>query len=363
MSSVTLDRVSKRFGDVLALSQLSLTVEDGEFLVLLGPSGCGKSTVLRLIAGLDDATEGSVSIAGLDVGAIPPDERDIAMVFQNYALYPHMTARQNIEFPLVCHRMGRAQRTRLVTDAAASLGLDEVLDRRPVQLSGGQRQRVALARALVRRPSVFLLDEPLSNLDAKLRVQTREQLVELHARLGTTIVYVTHDQVEAMTMADRIAIVDQGRIQQVGDPQQVYDHPDTVFVARFIGNPPMNCFPSTIAVRSDGSVVAEAPGVSVELPPDLATRLLEAHGLPVTLGVRPEHLVRSVDGPVRATFAGYEFLGVERLLICRLGDGSDLVVRESADQRLPEPGTQVGFTASPADVHVFDATTGERIGS
>jgi ABC-type sugar transport system ATPase subunit len=361
MAAVTLDGVAKRFGEVLALSGLSLSVRDGEFLVMLGPSGCGKSTVLRLIAGLDDVTAGTVSINGRDIGMIPTDERDIAMVFQNYALYPHMTVRQNIEFPLVCHRTPRPDRVRLVAEVARTLDIDDLVDRRPAQLSGGQRQRVALARALVRRPSVFLLDEPLSNLDAQLRVQTRAQLIELHASFGTTTVYVTHDQVEAMTMADRIAIVDQGRVQQIDRPQVVYDRPDTAFVAGFIGNPPMNCVPATIQVNADGTVLARTAGGATTVPPEAAAVLADAHGRAVTVGIRPEHLERSGDGPLTATLIGAEFLGSERHLICRLDGGSQMIIREPSDKPMPPTGSAVRLTAAAEDVHVFDADTGVRV--
>ena len=368
MASVTLANVTKRFGDVVALSDLSLTVTDGEFVVLLGPSGCGKSTVLRLIAGLDDANAGTVSIGGRDVGALRPDERDVAMVFQNYALYPHMSVRQNIEFPLRCRRVPRDERNDLVTDAADSLGVTALLERRPVQLSGGQRQRVALARALVRRPSVFLLDEPLSNLDAKLRVQTREQLVELHQHLRTTMIYVTHDQVEAMTMADRIAVIDQGRIQQIGEPQEVYDHPDTTFVARFIGNPPMNCVPGRVAIGPDGTTIVALAGGSVPITADVSPRLVgdagrsgADAGRDVTLGLRPEHLARRADGSITATLLGVELLGAEQHLLCRLADGNVLVVRESTVGPTPDPGSEIRLAADPDDVHLFDAGTGDRI--
>src|ERR1700704_4855408 len=237
---VAIRGVSKRFADVIAVDDLTLEVADEEFLVLLGPSGCGKSTALRMIAGLEDPTAGTITIGDRVVNDVEAKDRDIAMVFQSYALYPHMTVRKNIEFPLRSRKVEAAERTQLVWDAAESLGLQEILDRKPGQLSGGQRQRVALARAIVRRPQAFLMDEPLSNLDAKLRVQTRAELVELQRRLSATVIYVTHDQVEAMTMGDRIAVLDAGVLQQVGAPQAVYARPANLFVARFIGSPPMN---------------------------------------------------------------------------------------------------------------------------
>src|SRR5689334_16753617 len=243
MSGVTFAQVTKSYGDVTAVDSLSLEITDGEFMVLLGPSGCGKSTALRMIAGLEEITSGLLTIGDRVVNHVPPRERDIAMVFQSYALYPHMTVQKNIESPLVANKTARVdadERRKRVDEAARALDLTEYLGRKPGELSGGQRQRVALARAIVRRPEVFLMDEPLSNLDAKLRTQTRLELVELHRRLGTTIVYVTHDQVEAMTMADRIAIINRGELQQVGPPQAVYDRPANLFVAGFVGSPPMN---------------------------------------------------------------------------------------------------------------------------
>ncbi len=254
--------VTKRFDDVVAVDHLDLEIADQEFLVLLGPSGCGKSTALRMLAGLEDVSEGSIEIGSRgDMTNVEAKDRDLAMVFQSYALYPHMTVRRNIEFPLKSRHVPKAERDQLVTDAAESLGLEALLDRKPAQLSGGQRQRVALARAIVRRPTAFLMDEPLSNLDAKLRVQTRAELIELQRRLAATFIYVTHDQVEAMTMGDRIAIMNEGSLQQVGPPQEVYDRPANVFVARFIGSPPMNTV--TGEVVGDSVMVA---GTEFPLP-------------------------------------------------------------------------------------------------
>ncbi|MGZ7000287.1 MAG: ABC transporter ATP-binding protein, partial [Acidimicrobiia bacterium] len=291
MGRVSLQGVTKRFGDVTAVDDLDLEVADREFLVLLGPSGCGKSTVLRLIAGLEELTEGTITIGDRVVNDVEPKDRDLAMVFQSYALYPHLSVRKNIEFPLRTRGVPKDRRVSIVADAAESLGLTDLLDRKPGQLSGGQRQRVALARAIVRDPEAFLMDEPLSNLDAKLRVQTRAELVELQQRLEATVIYVTHDQVEAMTMGDRIAIMTDGVLQQVGPPQDVYEHPANVFVARFIGTPPMNTFPGPVVGESDAVIV----------------------------GVRPEHLRLSDDpGAVAAVVAVVESLGHEHHVVCRL---------------------------------------------
>src|SRR3954464_3605572 len=277
MGRVALDQVSKRFDDVAAVDALTLDVADEEFLVLLGPSGCGKSTALRMIAGLEDPTSGTITIGERVVNDVEAKDRDIAMVFQSYALYPHMTVRRNIEFPLRSRKVAAAERATLVQEAADSLDLGDLLERKPAQLSGGQRQRVALARAIVRRPQAFLMDEPLSNLDAKLRVQTRAELVELQRRLAATIVYVTHDQVEAMTMGHRIAVLDAGVLQQVGAPQDVYARPANLFVARFIGSPPMNTVDGRVARVAD-TLVVELPGGRAPLTPALA-HAVESAGL------------------------------------------------------------------------------------
>ena len=273
MAQVALRDVTKVFGDVEAVRDVSLEVEDQEFLVLLGPSGCGKSTVLRLIAGLDTPTEGTIEIGDRVVNDIEPQERDVAMVFQSYALYPQMTARRNIEFPLKNRGTPKDERERRVRDVAEALELTEVLDRRPAQMSGGQRQRVALARAIVRRPEAFLMDEPLSNLDAKLRTQTRTESIELQRRLATTVIYVTHDQVEGMTMGHRVAVMDRGVIQQVARPTEIYDHPANLFVAGFIGNPPMNTL-SGSPHSQNGDLGIETVGGSIPLTP--ASRTLYA---------------------------------------------------------------------------------------
>ena len=361
-AQVVLDGVSKRFGDTDAVSGLSLEVAAEEFLVLLGPSGCGKSTALRMIAGLEEPTEGMISIAGNEVTDLPARDRDVAMVFQSYALYPHMSVRKNIEFPLRNRKVASAERDRLVAEAALALDLGDLLDRKPAQLSGGQRQRVALARAIVRRPAVFLMDEPLSNLDAKLRVQTRAELIELQRRLRTTVIYVTHDQVEAMTMGHRIAIMAGGVLQQVAPPDEVYARPANTFVAGFIGNPPMNLLDGERgepgSVRVDGAAVTLAPGLAEQLAASEADDLV--------VGIRPEHLAVDAGAALRGTVAVVESLGHERHLVCRRADGAMVTVRvggtDDPDHVSFAVGDEVGLQIAAEHVHLFDRTSGERIG-
>ncbi len=353
MANIVFDRVTKRFGDVEAVSDLSLDVDDGDFLVLLGPSGCGKSTLLRMLAGLDEPTEGVISINDHPVNGVEPKDRDLAMVFQSYALYPHKTVRANIEFPLRPRKVPSAERAQMADEAAAQLGLTELMERKPGQLSGGQRQRVALARAIVRRPEAFLMDEPLSNLDAKLRTQTRAELVELQRELGTTFVYVTHDQVEAMTMAKRVAVLNLGRLQQVGPPAEVYDQPANLFVAGFIGNPPMNTMPGTV----DGNVVRVAGG-EVPVPPGLTDLPAD-----VVVGVRPERLELGEPGALGLTarLRVVEALGHEQLLICDTEAGTTVIARLPPDVAVPPEETDVVLVPDPAHLHLFDAETTDRI--
>ena len=367
MASVTFDSVSKRYGDVTAVADLNLTIEDGEFMVLLGPSGCGKTTALRMIAGLEEITEGSLSIGDRVVNDLDPSKRDISMVFQSYALYPHMTVRKNIESPLrtrsyhvdgadkPVRKLTTAERDERVAEAARVLDLEPYLDRKPAALSGGQRQRVALARAFVGRPQAFLMDEPLSNLDAKLRAQTRIELVELHKRVGTTVVYVTHDQVEAMTMATRVAVMSMGKLQQVGSPQEVYERPINTFVAQFIGTPPMNCLPAKIS--SDGRSV-ELEGGTLPIPEGLSSK--PAPGSAVIVGVRPEHLELDPNGTLEVEVRAVEWLGHECLVSASVGD-SPLIVRQ-VGMSTDAAGTKARLSAEPANVHLFDAETTERIG-
>jgi ABC-type sugar transport system ATPase subunit len=351
MGRVALTHVTKRFGKVIAVDDVTLDALDGEFLVLLGPSGCGKSTLLRMIAGLEDVDDGVIEIDGRMVNGVEPKDRDLAMVFQSYALYPHLTVGRNIEFPLRTRDVDRKERKRLVAEAAEILGLSALLDRKPAQLSGGQRQRVALGRAIVRRPKAFLMDEPLSNLDAKLRVQTRTELVELQQRLGTTTIYVTHDQVEAMTMGHRVAILCDGILQQVAPPQAVYDRPANVFVASFIGTPPMNLFSGLV---SDGAVTVAAD--RVPLPPGAIP------DGPCTAGVRPEHFTIGDAGDLGATVEFTESLGHERHVHCRLDNGDDVIVRQAASAALPANSASVRLSIAPNSLHVFDHLTGVRFG-
>jgi ABC-type sugar transport system ATPase subunit len=359
MSGVTFDRITKRYGDVIAVDQLTLDVRDGEFMVLLGPSGCGKSTALRMIAGLEEISDGVLTIGDRVVNHLPPRDRDIAMVFQSYALYPHMTVAKNIESPLVANKSARVpadERQRRVAEAAETLGLTEYLGRKPGELSGGQRQRVALARAIVRRPEVFLMDEPLSNLDAKLRTQTRLELVEMHRRLGTTFVYVTHDQVEAMTMADRIAIMSGGALQQVGEPQAVYERPANLFVAGFIGSPPMNTLAGTITRTGAGATVHTAAG---EVP--VADAGDATDGQSVVVGIRPEHLhLSDAADAITGTTENVELLGHERHLIVRAGDAR-FVVREPSDGPDVRSGATIHLSVEADEVHLFDETTTWRV--
>jgi multiple sugar transport system ATP-binding protein len=349
VAQVRFDNVTKTFGDVRAIDELSMTIEDGEFLVLLGPSGCGKTTALRVVAGLEDVTDGSLSIGEDVVNDVAPRDRDIAMVFQSYALYPHLTVRRNIEFPLRQRGFDKVERQRRVLEAAETLQLTEFLGRKPGQLSGGQRQRVALARAIVRQPRVFLMDEPLSNLDALLRLQTRADIVALQRRLGATVLYVTHDQVEAMTMGHRIAVLNQGRLQQIGPPVELYERPVNTYVATFLGNPGM-CL-------ARGSVV----GGTAMLGDAQLGRVAVPDG-PVTIGARPEAIALSTAGiPAKALFV--EVLGADVLVLCELETGERFIARQPFDAPRPEPDEPVYLSLSdkPGVLHLFDVETGGRM--
>jgi ABC-type sugar transport system ATPase subunit len=358
-TSVELEGVTKRFGDVVAVDSLSLQVAPGELLVLLGPSGCGKSTVLRLVAGLEDPSEGDVRIAGRIVNDVGPAERDVAMVFQSYALYPHMTVRRNIEFPLRARHMDESSRNHLVADVVRSLQLESMLDRKPAQLSGGQRQRVALARAIVRRPKVFLMDEPLSNLDAQLRLEMRAELVELHARLGITLLYVTHDQIEAMTMGQHIAVMSDGILQQLATPAQVHDVPANAFVAGFIGFPPMNIVPARLFDR-DGIMTAAVRGGSFPLSAGLAAAARRRGLTEALVGVRPDALRVAPLGTVDATVSLVESFGREHHAACRLQGGQLVSVRIDDNETGLRTGDAVKL-GLVGDIHLFEPSRGERV--
>ncbi|WP_431955393.1 ABC transporter ATP-binding protein [Nocardia lijiangensis] len=354
MARLQIDAVSKRFGATDAVCAVSLDIADGEFMVLLGPSGCGKSTLLRLIAGLETPTSGRVLLDGRDITDATPQQRDLAMVFQSYALYPHLTVERNIAFPLRARRLPRARIAERVAEVAAALELAPLLRRRPAALSGGQRQRVALARAMVRDPGAFLMDEPLSNLDAKLRSATRAELIALHRRLGATFLYVTHDQVEAMTMATRIALFEDGALAQVGPPEELYDRPRSTFVAGFLGAPPMNLLSATVTERG-GRLRVVAEGL------DAALGIAGAHGdREVTVGVRPERLrVVARAGALRGRVTMVENLGSEELLHVDLG-GQQICARVARPAEV-RAGDAVELDTAPADLHLFDRSTGMRL--
>ncbi len=354
MAEVSLRGVRKSFGPVDVIKGIDLDVAHGEFCVFVGPSGCGKSTLLRLIAGLEDITEGTLGIGGSDMTRVPPANRGIAMVFQSYALYPHMTVRENISFGLRMVDTPKPVVTARVAEAARLLQLETYLDRKPSQLSGGQRQRVAIGRAIVREPQVFLFDEPLSNLDAALRSQTRVELLNLHQTLGATMIYVTHDQVEAMTMADKIVVLQAGQIEQVGSPLELYERPRNLFVAGFIGSPRMNTIPGRIATVIDGAARLELPGGAITHVQLNGTRLAPG---PVLLGVRPEHITVDNTGPPGMGLAGTvtlaEHLGAETILHIEMAHGPVLVAR--VDGRAPQRiGQPVTLTLDPRFCHLFD---------
>jgi multiple sugar transport system ATP-binding protein len=364
MAEVTFNHVKKAYGPVTVIPDLSLDIQDHEFMVLVGPSGCGKSTALRMIAGLEEITDGQIDIGGRVVNDVPPKDRDIAMVFQSYALYPHMTVRENLEFGLKIRKTPREEMNRLVDDTARTLGITELLDRKPKQLSGGQRQRVALGRAIVRKPAVFLFDEPLSNLDAKLRVQMRAEISTLQKRLQTTTVYVTHDQIEAMTMGDRIAVMNKGELQQVGTPLEVYDQPANLFVASFIGTPPMNFLP---AVLADGGTTVVASGFRMPVPAAFRVAAAGKDGLKVVLGLRPENIresSREGSGATVAVTAKAEFvepLGHEVIVHGRVGD--ELIVAKVDPHRAPQMGEDINLVIESEAAHLFDTATEKRLGS
>ena len=354
MANVTLTQIKKSFGPVDVIHGVSIDISQGEFVALVGPSGCGKSTLLRMIAGLEDPTSGEISIGGQVVNDRLPKDRDIAMVFQSYALYPHMTVRENMSFALELEKRSRSEITAAVNEASGILGLDDYLDRRPKALSGGQRQRVAMGRAIVRNPEVFLFDEPLSNLDAKLRTVMRKEVKLLHQRLKATSIYVTHDQTEAMTMADRIVVMNAGKIEQTGTPLELYNKPDNLFVAGFIGAPQMN-FLSGKVVKTEQGFSLSIGSSSLALPTGFDFKDSQS----VVLGIRPEHLRAGATGALKAEVEVVEPMGNETHITCRRGD-DEIILIESAEITL-KPGADVSLTFDTEKAHFFDQESQARI--
>jgi multiple sugar transport system ATP-binding protein len=355
MAAVNITGVHKWFGTTHVIRGVDVGIAEGEFCVLVGPSGCGKSTLLRMIAGLEEISDGEIAIGGKVVNRVQPKERDIAMVFQNYALYPHMTVRDNMSFALKLAKRGSADIAERVARAAEILGLASLLDRYPRQLSGGQRQRVAMGRAIVRDPQVFLFDEPLSNLDAKLRVQMRTEIKELHQRLATTSIYVTHDQIEAMTMADRIVVMRDGIVEQIGSPLTLYDSPANTFVAAFIGSPAMNLVPGVARVDGAASGVEFDGGIVLPLP----TAARPANGQRVLYGMRPEHCAVAQNAGLPAEVVVVEPTGADTQLFCRF-NGQELtsLVRDRVSCKA---GDRIGLVPDVARAHLFDAASGARL--
>ena len=367
MAGVLLDHITKKYGEVTAVTDLNVQIQDREFLVLVGPSGCGKSTALRMIAGLEEITAGDIYIGDRRVNDVAPKDRDIAMVFQSYALYPHMSVYDNMAFGLKLRKRPKAEIERRVKEAADLLGLQNLLQRKPKQLSGGQRQRVALGRAIVREPQVFLMDEPLSNLDAKLRVETRAGLIKLHQRLQTTTVYVTHDQVEAMTMGHRIAVMRDGLLQQLDTPQTLYDRPANLFVAGFIGSPAMNFFPGQLVSENGGSDLwVQTSGLRLKLPDARRAQLQSANGREVVFGVRPEHIHSRAE--VREALPGQtatvnvsvvEPLGSE-VFAYLSANGHEFIARMGASAQ-PRPGETVETVFETDKLQIFDKETEQAL--
>jgi multiple sugar transport system ATP-binding protein len=364
MASVTYEHVSKKFGDVVAVNDLDLAVQDKEFLVLVGPSGCGKTTALRLLAGLEEITEGRIMIGDRVVNDVAPKDRDIAMVFQSYALYPHMTVFDNMAFGLKLRKTPKDEIKRRVQEAAEILGIENLLDRKPRQLSGGQKQRVAVGRAIVREPKVFLFDEPLSNLDAKLRVETRANISKLHQRLQTTFIYVTHDQVEAMTMASRIAVIKSGIMHQLDTPQHLYDHPANVFVAGFIGSPAMNFFNARLE-KVDGGLVVDAASFRIPVPPDKVARYAPHAGKAVIFGIRPEDIHDPQfsppgihSAPVNVHVDVTELMGNEIFLYLLAGDSA--FVGRVDPRTNARAGMQTQIVFNMDNMHLFEPEGDQR---
>ncbi|HTB42794.1 MAG TPA: sn-glycerol-3-phosphate ABC transporter ATP-binding protein UgpC [Acetobacteraceae bacterium] len=363
MSALAIRNVWKRYGSLPVLKGIDLEIDSGEFAILVGPSGCGKSTLLNIIAGLDNASDGSIEIGGVAMNGVAAKDRNIAMVFQSYALYPSMTVRQNMTFGMECRHVPKQEQAEILARVAKLLQIEALLDRKPSQLSGGQRQRVAMGRALVRDPLLFLFDEPLSNLDAKLRVEMRMEIKRLHQRLGSTIVYVTHDQIEAMTLATRIAVMHQGEVQQFADPDTVYNRPANLFVARFMGAPPMNTLPARLEVV-DGGMVAVLGDGGVRLP--VGTMALENAGREVVLGIRPECITepnRRLDSDVMVIEAPVDMTeptGAETIVLLRLA-GHEALARVAPDLRL-RAGEVARFAVDTRKICLFDPATERLIG-
>ncbi len=363
MSALAIRNVWKRYGPLPVLKGIDLEIDSGEFAILVGPSGCGKSTLLNIIAGLDNASDGSIEIGGVAMNGVAAKDRNIAMVFQSYALYPSMTVRQNMTFGMECRHVPKQEQAEILARVARLLQIEVLLDRKPSQLSGGQRQRVAMGRALVRDPLLFLFDEPLSNLDAKLRVEMRMEIKRLHQRLGSTIVYVTHDQIEAMTLATRIAVMHQGEVQQFADPDTVYNRPANLFVARFMGAPPMNTLPARLEVAGGGMVAVLGDG-GVRLP--VATMALENAGRNVVLGIRPECITepnRRLDADVMVIEAPVDMTeptGAETIVLLRLA-GHEVLARVAPDLRL-RAGEVARFAVDTRKICLFDPATERLIG-
>ena len=360
MADVSLINVYKSFGPNEVIHGISCDMNDGEFIVILGPSGCGKSTVLRMIAGLEVITKGDIAIDGTVVNQLEPADRDIAMVFQNYALYPHMTVFNNMAYGLKIRRMPKAEIEKRVQRAAQILELTEFLDRKPRQLSGGQRQRVAMGRCIVREPKVFLFDEPLSNLDAKLRVQMRQELRNLHETLGITSVYVTHDQVEAMTLGDRLIVMDKGYVEQIGSPLEVYEKPSTRFVAGFIGSPAMNFFEARTSRDGNSADLSDTETLSIrpQLDPDFRDKT-------VVLGIRPEHfnLAEENAGSMHMKVEHLETLGADTLVHGRTGENHTTFTLRLPDIHRFAKGSTLSLSVAPEKLHLFDKQSGKRIGA
>ncbi|HVZ54885.1 MAG TPA: sn-glycerol-3-phosphate ABC transporter ATP-binding protein UgpC [Pseudolabrys sp.] len=362
MAEVALRQVVKKFGEVEAVRAIDLDIPDNEFVVLVGPSGCGKSTTLRMIAGLEEVTSGDIAIGGEVVNDLPPKDRDIAMVFQNYALYPHMTAFENMAFGLKLRKFSKADIRTRVEHAARILDITELLDRRPKALSGGQRQRVAMGRAIVRNPKVFLFDEPLSNLDAKLRVQMRTEIKRVHQKVKTTTVYVTHDQVEAMTLADRVVVMNNGRIDQIGTPQELYHHPRTRFVAGFIGSPAMNFIPCRLEQNGVGLRVRISDTVALPVPPEKATRYSAAGGREMLFGLRPEHLTeprhngQGRDSEFAVALDVVEPMGMETMVYFTV-NGTEVCARVEPSSAV-DAGATMRLRANMEHMHLIDPAFG-----